>query len=787
MSKYLRSGSVYSSQEGYALVAAFLILFLMTVLGIWAMYTSTAESRLSGNMSEEQLMFFFSEQGVDRIISHLHYKDQGLFSRINGLGYKFQDATTEILNPIQVLDNKQTLYFQGNSNVGENQLFRIDAWLDPQDYQHEMERNLSRPLAILVRVKNVRSEYEKAFRVTVAPKSIWDFAYYSLNHNPIQRNNYAGCNGASNTWYNCQTVFHGPTPIVVEGEAVLRKEDSITGDVYLRNASSSPDDTRFFVRGAPSVKGQVRWRSAAQFDLGSYDGTKYTGSVNQTAGGQSIINHPSASTGMVNQSRDVDMFDISYLTSWDTAHYRRNADIRIESAGPGYIWKIIFRNEIDTNEDNCIEEGRVGSAITTSTNNGSVDCINDDQGTFMLYRVPWSTQADVTCALYGNTMRRRHEEMTNSARNFCDASVNAAELWSPSATFSSKVSGSRCYDLRRNVGPSDHSYGPYDVHDIQGIYNFFYVPSQNRGLNSNCISGGSGNYNGIINIEGDVLVSGIIDGKVTLIVNGNAYIDHEIEKEDYNQDISCTQAGNCTYSSPDGVDMLGIFATGNIIIPNSRPKSYTHSWRGVYNDDFSDAENGRKAFVPSGNHDAFPLTDDDGTEDIHAVMVSFGYRPCTGTAQSLACPNGPTDAQIRGFQTGLFSYNRTSTLFNAGDGQPCCFDNQASGYEWIDQANDSGTLRIRGALIQNYPGRVGYDFYTSGGHWANSTCTGDSGTCHFIGHRLEIIYDNHLKYVMPAMPGATSPNRAIPYGRAAYEILSWQELNNTSLLGSNVW
>jgi len=776
---------LYKKQEGYALVAAFLILFLMTLLGIWAMVTSTSESRLSGNMSEEQMMFFFAEQGVDRIISHLHYKDQGIFSRVNGLGYKFQDSTTDILSPVKVLEDKQTLYFQGTSTVGENQLFRIDAWIDPEDYEHELERNLSRPLAILVRVTNVATEYQKAFRVAIMPKSVWDFAYYSLNHIPAVRNVVSGCSGASSTWYNCHTVFHGETTMTEGGSNYTRQEDTIIGDVYLRNATTSPDDTKFFARGAPVIKGQARWPNSTSYDLGTW-GTRYTGSTNQTAGGQSILNHPLTTTGLNNKAREVDIFPMEHLTSFDTAYYRRNADIRIEDAGSGYIWKIIFRNEIDTNSDTCIEEGRVGSAITNATNNGVIDCTFDDQGTFLLYRIPWGTNADRTCGLYGNTIRRRHEEMTNSLRNYCDGSVGAAELWSPSATFSSKVHGSRCYDTRRNVGPSDHTYGPYDENDIQGVFDFFYVPSQNRALNSTCVGGGSGNYKGIINIEGPVLVSGIIDGKVTLVVNGDIIIDHEIEKEDYRQDISCTSPGSCTFSSPDAVDMLGLFATGDIIIPNSRPKSYTHSWRGIYNDDFSDAENGQKAFVPTGNHDALPLIDDDGTEDIHAVMVSFGYGPCSGTGAGLTCATPPTTAEIQNFQVGLFNYNRLSTTFSAGT-IPCCYNSQTSTYEWFDMANDSGTLRIIGALIQNYSGRVGYDFYSSGFGWANSTCTGASGDCNHIGHRLEIVYDKHLKFVMPAMPGASSVNRVIPYGQAAYEILSWQELNDTSILGSNVW
>lgn len=770
--------------EGYALVAALLILLLMTAYGIWAMLTSTSESMLSGNMTEEQLMFFFAEQGAERILSHLHYLDQGLFSQVMGLGYVFQDSSTSVLNAIQVLDEKQTLHFSGSSTWGENQLFRITSYIDPQDYSHDNERNLSPPLAIRTVVQNSYTGFTRAFEAIVQPRSVWDFAYFSQNHNPVVRGNYSYCNASPNSWYNCHTVFHGARSYTFESVTEMRGPDTTIGDVYLSNRAVSPDDTHLYLRGAPHFNGEVRWRAVEGMDLGTYGGGHFQNSENQTAGGTNITVQPTARKGMVPHSGVVEMFDMDFLTDYSAPYYRRNADLRLENAGTGYIWKIIFRNDIAPNYsiDGCREEGRVASAITPDINNGQEDCTHSAaQGTFMLYRVPYSTASERQCALYGNTMYKRHVELTGAgARNYEPCQVSGmAELWNPSVGWASKLHGAGCYDSRDNVSGSP-TYGPYDPNDIPGTYYFFYVPSQGRAQNSTCLGGGGGNYNGIINVEGDVMVSGIVDGKVTIVANGNIIADHEIE---YEESPSSNVDGS-SHSSVDDIDMLGLFATGNIIIPNSRAKALTHSWRGVYDDDWSDAENGEKAFIPTAKYDSMPLTDDNGTEDIHAVMVSFGYGPCSGTAGSLSCTTLPTAAQIRNFQVGLYATPRTSTGLPAGD--PCCFE--GGSWTWNDMGNDSGTLRIVGAVIQNIPGRVGYDFHNGGSHWANSSCTdgGAGGTCNFIGHRLELVYDKHLNYTAPAMPGAQSTSRYIPYGRALYDIVSWREINASAISG-NQW
>jgi hypothetical protein len=342
----------------------------------------------------------------------------------------------------------------------------------------------------------------------------------------------------------------------------------------------------------------------------------------------------------------------------------------------------------------------------------------------------------------------------------------------------------------RNSEPDQYSFGDFDTDDIGPNYFFMYVPSQGTTRYSTgagvggCSGGQGGKYSGIINVEGDVLVSGIVDGRVTIVANGNIILDHELEKEDYMQPVDDPDASGADnpYDTVGDIDMVGLFATGNIIVPNSRPKEVTHAWRGVYDDDWSDAENGQKAFVPTGQYDATELLGDNGTEDIHAVMVSFGAGPCTGHGNALTCNQDPTDADIREFKTGLYATARTED--GEPDGMPCCEENNVR--FWSDQGNDSGTLRIYGALIQNIPGRVGYDYYSSN-TFANSSCNGTSGKCKFIGHRMELVYDKHLRYTTPAFPIGVGGNGHVPYGKAAYEIVSWQEIDPALVFSGDNW
>ncbi|MCZ7584095.1 MAG: hypothetical protein M5R36_12580 [Deltaproteobacteria bacterium] len=74
-------------RAGYALVAALMVMLMVTLLGIMAMVTSTSEMRIANNMGEDKLMFGHGEQGVQRVLSHLHYFQEGLYGLSEGAGF----------------------------------------------------------------------------------------------------------------------------------------------------------------------------------------------------------------------------------------------------------------------------------------------------------------------------------------------------------------------------------------------------------------------------------------------------------------------------------------------------------------------------------------------------------------------------------------------------------------------------------------------------------------------------------------------------------------------------
>ncbi len=311
MGKRIRA--VIGSQGGYALVAAMLIMLLITALGVLAMVTSSSEQTITTNLGESQMMFYHAEQAVDRILSHLAYLQGGLFSKVSGLGFDPTQSGNE-LSPSHVLDNKAVLY-RVSSTIDASSIYRIDAWLDPKDFEcssdedpcpKSVDRGLSRPVAVSVMVTNNRTGATKAFRFYARPRAAWDFAYYALNNNPTDRvnSNLAGenCSAASYTWYTCQST--------------MMSGDRVVGDVYISNSTmtpsdgivaASPDTGRFFVRGAPQLLGEVRWRSPLPFDMGTYSGGVFTNSRNQTHGGSLTSAQPKAALGMKYYSRPVNM------------------------------------------------------------------------------------------------------------------------------------------------------------------------------------------------------------------------------------------------------------------------------------------------------------------------------------------------------------------------------------------------------------------------------------------------------------------------------------------------
>ena len=858
--------------DGYALIAALLIMFLMTSLGIWAMITSTTETRLTGAQSEEQMMFYYSEQIVDRVLSHLHYFDQGIFSPQNmkGLRYDFTDysvsTATQIL-PKYIMSSTSTprnpLKFSGTSVV-EQDMFEIDVWIDPKDFGG-IERRLSRPLAILMSVRNKFTGSQRGFRAVVEPHSIWDYAYASLNHNPILRDQIIGCRGTDpdGSKYDCQTVFHGPVqdpepadPFNLTDAEFIRAGDSIVGDIYLRNidhiTAGNDDDSKMWVRGRPVFDGDIHWRSRNPYDLGTYSAQKYSNSPNQTAGGQSQSIPPYTNFGMDAQTKDIDLFPRDYLGNYDgSTDYFANADLHLEDPGDGYIWKIIFRNDINTNflqdGSNHVEESRVASAITQSLNDGIDDdpgssSRDPDYGVFLLYRIPWDFEIttdgflteQMKCAFYGNTMYNRHKKMTSAFdtdESICSTGLEFTTgsgyqvyangssgatatdykgiLWHPSvdssaygqsdfwvtSSGSGKVSGYACYGQRRNDLISDPTFGPQDTNDIQyethgytarpGYY-FFYVPSQGQDQQSATCLGTRSAFNGIIAVEGSVMVSGIVDGRVTIVATGDVLIDHEIEYEQ-------SPFTELTSTTIETADMLGLFAAGNIIVPNFRPS--IASTTKVYWDDFSDAEvrnnSSESQFSPTGLDDAVKLYDDDGTEDIHAVMISYGYQGCTlgGTAgdrlENCIEPTDVTNAGdvIQEFTVGVTIWPRTKD--GTRRGEPFYYE-PAGSKVFQREGNDSGTLRIVGAIMQRYPGRFGWDYHNAGASFANSTCTGAAASwdCNFVGHNMMLVRDPQLQTFMPPFPGATNSGGLIPYGRASWEVVAWDEIDAEGLAGA---
>jgi len=739
------------AEAGFALIAALMVMLLTTALGIMAVVTSTSEVKLTNNLSEEKIMFNYGQQAVDRVLSHMHYMDQGLFGTTEG-GMGLADTGVT-----QVLDKVRRIFINpfGTANAPSTKDdFVISAWLDPQNLEGSYDEGYSRNVAITVRVETnlgssiISRNLRRAFRAKVRPFSIWDFAYFSQNHNPAARQTAHGnCNLASNLWYNCQAVFHN--------------SDHVIGDVYVRTAEASNDDTVLYMRGGPIFSGRVMWRGLRDFDYGD---ASFNNSDFQTKGGKTNPPQPKASQGFRPYSKEISMFPIDNLESGSTEWFRDNADI-ILTQRPGYIYKLVFRNDLDVDENGDFEsESRVSSRINFEVNNGSRE--TTDAGVFILYSLPWSddlstqnvleaTFQEKRAAFWGDSMRRRDREMT---------SISGGERWNTGKNWVHGDSENLCYDLVFNTTATQNKKPFYDAEDIEGTYYYIVVPSVNSPFPSTGSGDCSGTGNGIIYVQGDVMVEGIVDGKVTIVAAGNIYLSHEVQYEEK------PVRRMSSYSSPDDIDMLGLFATGNIIIPTHQV-SFTDDQRPSpdrstpYLDDWTDPPSTYPGFQGTGQLDHPAMENDDGNEEINAVMVSFGYGKCTFTGSTASCA-APDATAIRDFRVGLYSLPLTHNG-NAWTGVPY---HPTSGY--YPEHNDAGTLTIWGALIQNYPGRVSFDH-------SSSTCEGGYGpACRNLGHKLVIKYDDHLKYTLPAHPYQISANKGIPYGQAAWTITEWQKIKD---------
>jgi hypothetical protein len=870
---------VLQRNEGYAIVAAVLMLFLVTGLGIVAMVTSGTEQTINTNLNESQLMFFYAQQSIDRVISHLSYLEGGLFTTNKGLGLNFRGVPdpintannpTDLLLPtVQVLaDNsdtshssRQELYFTTtgtNNTIGVNPNMHVEAYLDPQDLQAYFDRGISRPVAITALVRNNFTKVQRVFRAYVRPHSIWDYAYFAMNQTPWQRTYHSAtnefCNAPSTTWRNCQTV--------------LLNEDIVNGDLYIGNTVYEPNNTNgsngtyyteqyfdgtntnrqttaLFVRGVPAISGEARWRDLRNF----------TNATNQTYGGQSVQQTVQPNQRFRNSVKPIMPPRLETILQPPTGQmttYREMADLYLYQptrfnfavgsqnySNQKTVWKILFRTDIWPNEanngtpcangDNSVT--RVTSRITHSVNCGQsplINCPNFDKypGAMMVYRLPFPDPANPTpldndmwqAAMYGDNMSNRNNAMNKAlvgatSHNLPSIMVSGQDFNDQQLDFGKSYFDARAIMTRNNnstpgVCPGTAGcHGPYNPYDISPSYTFLAAPA--RGFTPPNVDGDGSNqqFNGIIFVEGDVLVSGIVRGQITIVATGDIYLDHEVQYETNPAFMLVPM-----YNDLRQPDMLALIAGGNIIIPNSYPGSYQWAnpalWRHQWRDDWSDPDNtlNNLPYTPVGLLDTPPVLDDKGNKNLNAVLISYGFQCTRGSvsgnrSSTFNCispdmaPGGSAAWQnIAQFRTGLYAQARTVNMNWYGDLSFPPYPN-AQAFDQLG-GNGSGTITIIGAVVQNIAGRLAYDDVSStcrAGGGPNDT----SGTCNKMGFSsITYQYDTRLKFLLPPYPGelglggqkgpATTAN-VVPFGYAAWEITAWQLLPDTEPIADNVW
>jgi hypothetical protein len=778
------------SERGYALVASMMVLLLITALGALAMITSSSEQAIVNNLGEDQMLFFLAEQGVERILNHLHYLEGGLFSNIRGAGYD-PGQVSSVLAPQQVLSQRGSLYWSntsGTKNVQQHPLMKIDAYLDPQDFAGWWDRGVSRPVAITARVTNTRIPTSKVFRVYARPRTMWDFAYFSLNHTPAARavaSSPVGenCTADSPNWYACHPVF-------MDG-------DSIGGDTFVSNTSyntgsnfvlASPDRARVFMRGAPIFSGELRWRGPEPFD------NTLNSSRNQTRGGRSLTDLPTIKSRVKANAKLVQPPTLQTVFDSDTGYRSANVyDIQLGSPGSWgnstRAWRIVFRNDLDTNSNGVRATSRVASAYPTSVNAGVSPTLGspglEDRGVMMVYLVPFTNAGEASqeetnhrAAFYGDSMLRRDNIMTSGV---AWPGLTAADVrWASGNNVDARVSGAnKCFATRINLSGSS-TFGPYLADDIQGTYQFLYVPG--AGLSNPC---GGSTFRGVIFVEGDVILSGILDGQVTIVATGNIYLDHELQYENDPQLVPITN-----YAAASEPDILGLIAGGNIVIPNSPPRIQTGPVvRHDYRDDWSDPHDPEREYPyeSTGFRDQTTIQDDIGDETLHAVMMAYG-QICSVVGQNIQCAV-PAATEVRQFRVGVYAMPRTvNTAFPTRSGINDPATPAGLPFDIVNGGNDSGWLRIVGSVAHNISGRLAWDYYNNGNN-QSATCTTGRGTnCNRIGFsRISYQWDPRLKYLFPPNPRRVSSNYVMPYGFATWDIISWEELGSNIDISAAVW
>ncbi|MDP8256042.1 MAG: pilus assembly PilX N-terminal domain-containing protein [Candidatus Alcyoniella australis] len=784
----------FKGQQGFALVAAMLIMFMILTLGILAMATSMTETRLVTNEGEADLMFFYAEQVADRVINHFYYRSYGPYGvlRID------PDQVSDQISAIRVVEDAGVLEVD-DSSVEINSDLQANAWVDMRDWEGPHDRRLSNDMYIDVKLEVPSTNFARAFRFKVSARAWWDYAWFTYYWTPYNRfrsshDCYVGSshNDDYHLLRNCTETFN--------------TGDTITGDVYL--SVDRGNNRRPLFRGWPRIVGEVSWRQPDDFHFGTLSGVQYQNSRNQSLGGSRTEHHPVFTRGIVESAQtNAGPSYGAMVTSTSTTWLRRNADLILEKPAADTAYRILFRNDLDTSDPTCNWAGglcnyefnsRVASAITPSINDGVAQDPND-KGIMMVWRIPFDKTDinDLEAAFYGDTAARRHAKMI----------AQGGEIWTSGASWISGNAKS-CDGTRANTS-GGATFRPYDTEDVMPGFDFLYVPSRDS-----TISGCSGTRTGIIVVYGDAIVSGIVDGSVTLIATGDIYLDHEIEYEQ-----SPIPSMPESYTDPDDIDMLMLVAGGRIVIPQSYPKKNVLNQHEIYLDDWSDAQNGTGWFQPTGNYDhhADPITDDDGSEDIQAMLVSFG-RFCTvgtGSVPTVSCISPYSTAsltsaqrdELEAFRSGFYAMPRT---FEGTSSRPNPFlADPWTGTPYLDganafvpMANQSGTLRIVGSVYQYYPGRLNYDFYTAGVSGSSACTNGQTYSnneiyneiynpsagggepqpvtdgCNLMGFEMvNVVHDPRLKYAHPPFSvDKSGTGRGIPYGNGDYRIVSWEPI-----------
>ena len=874
----------FRKEGGFAMLAAIIILSLLIVLGLMAFMVSESEIRVVTNIDMAKKLYFIAEQAVDRILMHLHYNPEGpikllgidMYSNpgngdrvvilprqiFRGVGPLAIDRASEASAPIKVDDN-----------------YTIEAAVNYRDWfrdtgNGEVARPIDQPFKILVKVKHKGSQFTKAYVVDVKPKTPYNFAYYnqnsglipdstwpSYNSNPVFRQRGRAASVTfTDTYGYCQSM-----PSFFDNRVI---GDLITGDVYLGGY-----DSRFLVRGGPAFAGSIWWRTLYPY---------YDPSLSQSSGCQGCDKHPYIAGGIRSYSPEIGMFEDNAQDSFwfssigtgtdnlfgvqgikEAANYRFTNDY-ISGAGH-YVPRILFMHNVNVDGDNECEErvnpltcanveARVGSAITPRLNNGRVED-PDDRGVMIVWRVRWdhptAINADHTptyaaadfassnwyrAALSGDNLGHRMQVMLDA-----DGTANPCVFDGSSRS---------CGTLGCTIPDARRLTVKYSGTDL------YVRPAMVPDFGKTCTElGGQGSFpyngdraTGIIFVDGDVLVSGVLDGRVSIYATGDIILDHEIE---YEKDP-------LKYANdPVDADMLGLFARGDIIIPEHAGSEYPGLPTNTFPDDWSDPLLGDGNFAPQGWFDsndpytgsyvAGPLLDDDGSEDLHAIIQAAGYE-CKYDSGVPDCREWTDQTLIdrklqarKDMRVGFYAMPKTvgiksGSTWAAGFGDPQgrpFLRLAGTNYRFHNMANQSGPLRIVGAIMQEYPGRVGYDYdvgtsmiwngkqavvdstCTNGTSSLVYTCTQDASDlnryywaedfsspnykpCNTVGHEsFELTWDPRLRLIHPPMPYdiaySTAPSaNHIPngawwfgYGMAAYEILSWKEIPSDTNFADN--